>query len=157
MKKQTKFKTPVADTATPKTLTRSLNLVRRNFVFYPHSEEDHQLLSLMKIPITRISLDDFMLLASLCKKRKVKIKIIPFESLEEQMIGKIKAKWKHDFATTDYGMIFSWPRKGKGSDAETTPLLNAIEHWYRRHHMKIDVVIKRTAKAHRILIKKVGA
>lgn len=133
---------------------RTLNMVAHGSVDYPKAEEDHALLSELKIPITKIQLDDFILLVALCKKKRVKINVVTYFVLEQEMLAKLKRKWKHELVADEYKLIFSWPRK---SVIDTDAMVKAIVGWYSKHFIKIEQVLKRTPKQNKLVLKKVGA
>ena len=135
-----------------KTLTRRLTLVRAGTLLYPFAEEDHVLLTDLRIPIVTITEEYFPLLGIYCKRKKINIETIPFEDLENTMLERIKAKWEHELIVTHYSLLFTYPKKTK---VNMDGLLHALQRWYIKHHTKTEVVTKRTAKAYKVLVKKV--
>lgn len=130
-------------------------MVSNKNICYPQNEEDHELLSRLKVPITKITLDDFILLTIFCKKKHVKVHVTNFVDLEQAMLAKVRAKWKHEFVDTEYSLIFTYLKTAK-LKTNTEEMALAIKKWYARHYIQTEVVTKRTSKAFKIVIKKVG-
>jgi hypothetical protein len=132
---------------------QTLILIKSDSLFYPRTEEDHQLLSSLKIPITKISPDYFPILDIFCKKKRIKIKVISFDLLEQAMLTKTRSKWGHDLTISPQSLLFAWPRALR--DVKVDKMVESLQTWYRKHNIKTEVVSKKTSKAHRLMIKKV--
>lgn len=139
----------------PVSLIRHLNLVRNGSSFYPRDEDDHTLLSSITIPILTLTVDFFPLLEVFCKRKRVKIIVVQFDDMEASMLKAIQARWEHELAITPHSLTFIYLKDSKG--VNTTNMVESICKWYAKHNILTEVSVKRTSKAYRLSIKKVGS
>lgn len=133
---------------------RTLTLVRNGSSFYPQAETDHQILSELKIPVTSVNSEYFPLLGIFCKRKRVNIVTTLFADLEQAMLTKVQSKWKHDMSITPHHILFVYPKEEK--QVKTQAMTLAIQRWYTHHHIGVEIIVKRTSKVYRVMVKKAG-
>ena len=130
----------------------TITLVANKGSYYPCEDRDYDKLAEIKAPILGID-DDFLpLLKAKAKLHNLHLTFVSFEELESAMHNKVRAKWPFEFEALKSYLHLKMPKSVEDSKMEK--LIVALQTWYSRHRIKLEVTTKRTSKSTQVILKK---
>jgi hypothetical protein len=124
----------------------TLKMVRRSGKLYPKSDDDYGILHAMGVHNQEISADYGPLLYGLAKKHNVRVQILDFEALEEEMVHKVTTVlWKIGTSSrTANSLSFTFPRDT--AEDRIQKLRDQLTSWYRAHNIAVEISVRRHTK-----------
>lgn len=130
----------------------AITLVANKGRYYPCEDQDYDKLEKIKAPILVIDEDFLPLLKAKASLHNLRLTFVSFEELESAMHDKVRAKWPFEFEALKSYLHLKMPKSVEDSKMEK--LVAALQTWYSRHRIKLEVTTKRTSKSTRVILKK---
>lgn len=130
----------------------TVTLVANKGRYYPCEDLDYDKLAKIKAHLLVIDEDFLPLLKAKADLHNLHLTFVSFEELESAMHDKVRAKWPFEFEAQKSYLHLKMPNSVEDSKMEK--LVVALQTWYSRHRIKLEVTTKRTSKSTRVILKK---
>jgi hypothetical protein len=130
----------------------TVTLVANKGSYYPYEDQDYDKLAEIKAHLLVIDEDFLPLLKSKAKLHNLHLTFVSFEELESAMHDKVRAKWPFEFETLKSDLHLKMPKSV--DDSKMEKLVAALQTWYSRHRIKLELITKRTSKSTKVILRK---
>lgn len=113
----------------------TLTLVRQGALLYPSTDDDYDILSGLGIPLNALSADFSPALLTFLPSN-IKTRVRKFDELENEMLDRFKAKWKHGVSITPKAVVLTHPKDIKPETLEKA--IASLKKWYRGHFIGLE-------------------